>query len=618
MNLIVLDFETHYGGDYTLSKMTTEAYVRDPRFETILVGFKINNGEPHYVVNSGGSIQTVLDSLDIPNNALLCHHAHFDGLILSHHYGIRPKIWLDTLSMARVIHGTEVGGSLRKLLDHYQVGVEKGTAVNEARNKRLRDFSGMDLINYALYCCDDVEGTYRIFNKMAVGFPKKELQQIDMLVRMFTEPILELDVEMLEDYRLTIQSQKATALIVAGVTKDEVMSDHKFADALRRVGVEPPMKVSKTTGKQAFAFAKTDQDFLDLQEHPDDMVQALVEARLGNKTTINESRAQRMIEMAGRGPSCLYYKYAGAEQTHRVSGGDSMNWQNLQRGGVLRDAIYAPEGYLLFVVDSSNIEARMTDYTAGQEDMLQVYRNYDAGIGPDVYCAMAERLFERTVTEDMFMERQTGKTVKLACGYQMGPDRYIDAARLLSGGKVVLTIQEARRYVDTYRRTHPMVVQLWNRAKDALSSLAHGPEDMKAVDPRGLLRIEKNAIVLPTGLKLHYPSMYFDKNAGFDGSAGGWVFKGKRGTKYIYGGKLIENGMQALSKIAVMDQLVDVRAKYKGVMTSHDEGVFCVQEDKAEEALKFALECMRVPPKWAPGLPVNAKGKIAIRYGDAK
>jgi len=215
--------------------------------------------------------------------------------------------------------------------------------VVNAFGKRLKDFSPADLHAYGNYCCDDVEGTYRICMEMLKVFPQKELQHIDMLTRTFTEPIVELDEQMLRDYALTIQSEKMTMLFEAGVTLDEVMSNEKFAEALRRLGVEPPRKISPTTGQPAYAFAKTDKALLDLLEDDDFRVQTLIAARLGNKTTIEETRALRLASMATRGPACIYYKYAGAEQTMRVSGGDKTNFQNLKRDGTIRESIYAPE-----------------------------------------------------------------------------------------------------------------------------------------------------------------------------------------------------------------------------------------------------------------------------------
>jgi DNA polymerase I-like protein with 3'-5' exonuclease and polymerase domains len=642
VKLYTLDFETYYDKEYSLSKMTTEAYVRDPRFEAILLGFKVDDGTPGWV-NGAANIQTLLDSLDIENNAVLAHHSHFDGLILSHHFGRRPKVWLDTLSMARAVHGVEVGGSLKKMLEHYadEAPVQKGTYLVHALGKRLADFAWADLCEYAQYCCDDVEGTHFLLQKMVPHFAKKELRFIDRITRMFTEPELYLDEAWLREYAQEIEANKLTMLFEAGVTREEVMSNDKFALALERLGVTPPQKLSLTTGKATFAFAKTDKAMEELQDHPDERVQVLVAARLGNKTTINETRALRMADMATRGPACLYYKYAGAIQTMRVSGGDKMNWQNMQRvswneetgklmSGHLRMAVYAAEGKVIVVCDSANIEARVLDWLACQDDMLEIYRRADDGSGPDVYCALASELFGREITKKDKVERNSGKYVKLGCGFGMGPLKFAETVRIQSRGALRIDQLTSTKWVNFYRVRHPMVVQLWNRAGSALPVMAQGPsgEDEKYIDARGLLRVERHKIILPNGLPIKYPGLQF-KHVDGD-KRGEWSFITRRNPKTnqaiehsrLYGGKVVENIVQALARIIVIDQADEVTRKFAGVakevMTTHDEGAWVVSEDRADEVLQFAIEAFKVPPKWAPGLPLSAEGSHAVRYGEAK
>lgn len=342
MKMITLDFETYYSADYNLRKLTTEEYVRDPRFEPLIMSYKLDHDQKQYSVVGHGAIQTLLDALDVENAAVLCHHAHFDGLILNHHFGHRPKIWFDTLSMARALHG-EISGALGKLMEFFNVGITKGVDVVGAKGKRLADFDAAELDSYRRYGCNDVEGTYRIFMKMLPVFPRKEMEHIDAVVRMFTEPMVELDEAMLLDYAQEIEANKLTLLFSAGLTLEEVMSNQKFAEALKRLGAEVPMKISLRTGKLSYAMSKTDKGLLELAEHDDIRVQTAVAARLGSKTTIEETRAKRLASMATRGPACIYYKYAGARQTMRLSGGDKTNFQNMKRGGTLRDSIYAPE-----------------------------------------------------------------------------------------------------------------------------------------------------------------------------------------------------------------------------------------------------------------------------------
>lgn len=609
MKLITLDFETYYSKDYSLSKMTTEEYIRDPRFEAIMVGAQIDAEDPCFAWGVA-NIRRLLDSLAIEDNAVLCHHAHFDGLILNHHFGKRPRAWLDTLSMARAIHGIEVSGSLKKLALHYQIG-EKGDEVLNAIDKHTSDFTPQEARAYSRYCMNDVRLTYDLLKRMVVGFPAKELRIIDRIVRMFTEPQLLLDEAGLRDYVLTIQAEKSTLLFEAGVTLDEVMSNEKFAAALRRLDIDPPMKTSPTTGKPAYAFAKTDQQLMELAEHPDERVQTLVAARLGNKTTINETRAERMAGMASRGPACVYYKFSGAAQTHRLSGGDSLNWQNLPRGGTLRDCIAAPDGKLLVVSDSSNIEARVLDWLAMQEDAIEVYRDYDAGSGPDVYCVMASRLYGKEIRPTDKPERQLGKTVKLACGYQMGAERFRETARLMGG--LTIDLRTAAVAVEVYRSSHGMVKVLWNRAQNALGSLLSGPDEDKYLDPRGVVRIEQGALLLPNGLRIRYPHLRHER----DGN--GWLFESSRGKRTnIYGGKVVENVVQALARIIVMEQTLMIAKYYDVRMSTHDEAVLCVDESEVERAKKLALEVMSTPLTWCKDIPLSAKVGVGKRYGEAK
>jgi DNA polymerase I-like protein with 3'-5' exonuclease and polymerase domains len=614
MRLITLDFETYYDSEYTLSKLTTEAYIRDPRFEAQILGYKIDDGPVATV--AGKDIGPTIDKLDIPNAAVLTHHVHFDGLILSHHYGAVPKVYFDTLSMARPLHGSEVGGSLSKLLEHYKVGVTKGTYVVQAKGKHLADFTPQELAAYRDYCGTDVEGTYRLFQKMVVGFPKGELKQIDWVIRMFTEPRVYLDAELLREYLTELRGEKVRLLLQAGVHQDELMSNNLFAEALKRLGVSPPMKISPATGQATYAFAKTDAGLLALLEDEDPAVQTLVAARLNAKSTINETRAERMIGMAARGPACMYYKYAGAWQTLRLSGGDSMNWQNLTRGSPLRDAIYADEGHILVVIDSSNIEARVLDFLAMQEDAVAVYRAYDAGEGPDTYCVMASKIYQREITPDDKKERQFGKVVKLASGYQMGPYRFREAARI---NGVKISPSEAEQAIKIYRQTHPMVEALWGRAQTAIPMLASGQISADhRLDGHGIVQMRKGAILLPSGLSIRYPELRFDRDGG-QYEKGEWSFVAGRGERTrLYGGKVVENIVQALARIIVMDQTMEIRKQYPVVMHSHDEVVLYVKEDEAEEALKFGVACMKQPPSWAPRLPVAAKGAYARRYGEAK
>jgi DNA polymerase len=346
-----------------------------------------------------------------------------------------------------------------------------------------------------------------------------------------------------------------------------------------------------------------------LAEHPNPDVQALVAARLGVKSTIAETRTTAFINMGTRGSAPVYLKYSGAQQTHRFSGGDKVNWQNLGRGSKLRDAVIAPEGMVLVVVDSSNIESRVLDYLAIQEQALEAYRLYDSGQGEDIYCFMASQIYGREIIADEHPdERFLGKVAKLGLGYGMGADKFFGTT--MQFGVPGVTPDVAIDAVRVYRRSHDMVVRLWKKADAAIPSILSGMSDC-VIDPRGIVKVGKEYVELPGGLRLRYPGLQHDQ-------ASGWTFWAGRERVKIYGGKLVENLVQALARCIVMEQTMRLTKKYKLVLSVHDEAVFCVPEALAQQCLADCLAAFRTAPTWARDMPLNAKADIGVRYGDAK
>lgn len=406
MDIVTIDLETYYDREYSLSKMTTEAYVRDPRFEVIGVGVKVND-EPT-VTYSGSSVKAFIIGLDYSDKAILCHNTAFDGAILSWHYDVKPKLWLDTMSMARPLHKATTGVSLMALAEHYKLGA-KGTEVIAALGKHRSDFTTQELAQYMDYCANDVELTYKLFQKLKVGFPVSELMVIDQTLRMYTEPKIRLDVSLLEKHHDNVLAKKQALLDKLGgaeAAKKTLMSNEMFAKLLRSAGIEPPTKVSLKTGKESWAFAKTDKAFTDLLEHPNPIVSTLVESRLGIKSTLEEKRTKNLIGVAERGALPIMLHYYGAH-TGRFSGGDGLNFQNLpsRSDNTIRRALRAPDGHKLVAADSAQIEARMVAWVAGQDDLVQAFRE-----GRDVYSEFASEVYGRKITKADKVERFVGKT----------------------------------------------------------------------------------------------------------------------------------------------------------------------------------------------------------------
>jgi hypothetical protein len=605
MNIITIDFESAYGGALGFAKQTTEEYVRDPLFEVIGVAVQVNDGEPEWFSGSMTETAKFLKQFDWANSLALAHNAVFDGFILSEHFGIKPKGWLDTLSMGRALHGTNVGGSLGVLAEHYGIG-EKGTQVKQYINYFRKDFTPEELADYGSYCRNDVALTWDLFGHMSQGFPKTELRLIDLTVRMFTDPVLRLDELLLRDHLKAEQRRKEDLL--RNFDKDTLMSNPQFADLLRDLGVEPPMKKSPATGKLTYAFAKTDEEFKALLEHPTTAVQTLVAARLGTKSTIEESRTERFIGIAQRGPMPVPLRYYAAH-TGRWGGDDKLNLQNLPRNSPLKKSILAPDGYMMIDSDSSQIEARTLAWLAGQDDLVEAFDR-----GEDVYKIMASAIYGKAISDITKDERFVGKTTILGAGYGMGAAKF--QAQLKNFG-VVIELDETKRIIDTYRRTYPKITELWKAAGGILGAIIG--DQYAELGRDGLLKVlGTKGILLPNGLYLRYPNLRWSTNEE-DGKPE-YVYDTKKGKatipNRIYGGKVVENVCQALARIVIGDQMLLVAKKYQVVMTVHDAIACIVPEGEAERAVEYVELCMRIRPQWGPELPLNCESGSGKSYGD--
>jgi DNA polymerase I-like protein with 3'-5' exonuclease and polymerase domains len=612
MNIITVDFETYYSQTYSLSKMTTEEYVRGDEFEVIGIAVKVNNEETEWFSGTKQETKKWLDKFNWADSFVLAHNTQFDGAILSWLFNIKPKAWLDTLCMARAVHGVDAGGSLKALAERYEIG-EKGTEVLNALGKHRADFDAEQLARYGDYCKNDVDLTYTLFNMMMLpgvgdGFPKQELKVIDVTLRMYIEPTLQLDLLMLEQHLEDVKTKKEMLLEACVADKDTLMSNDKFAELLKTLGVVPPRKISATTGREAWAFAKTDEAFKELASHPDSRVQALVSARLGNKTTLEETRTQRFIDIAKRGRLPVPIKYYAAH-TGRWGGDDKINLQNLpsrgQNGGKLKRAIIAPDGYQMIDSDSSQIEARTVAWLAGQDDLVEAFDR-----GEDVYKIMASAIYQKDVEDVTKEERFVGKTTILGAGYGMGAKKF--QAQLQTFG-VEIEEGEAQRIITVYRETYPEIPKLWKQAQRCLEACLNnnacslGREGVLEFDP------SRKGFKLPSGLWQRYEGLRKEVDStGKDN----FVYFTRKGLVKMYGGKVVENICQALARCVIAEQMLRIAKRYKVVLTVHDAVACIAPIEEIKEAQAYVEECMRWRPLWAQSLPLNCESGIGNSYGE--
>jgi len=582
-------------------------------------------------------VRQALVAIDWATSAALCHHCAFDGAILAWHYGVKPKLWMDTMSMARPKHKATTGVSLRALLNFYHLR-PKGTYVDDAKGKRLADFTPLELEAYGAYCIDDNEGTYDLFNKLKIDFPVSELQIIDQTIRMYTEPRIELNRSRLEKHLRRIKYQKE--LLLEGLiqslglfNKEELRktlsSNGKFAQVLESYGVEPPVKPSPTTPEnEIYAFAKTDEGFLALLEHPEPMVQALANARLGVKSTLEETRTARLIGVSKRGLLPIMLGYYNAH-TGRYGGGDKLNLQNLpvRKDNTIRRCLEAPEGYKILTCDSAQIEARLLAYAAGQDNIVKAFRE-----GRDIYSEFASKIYEKKITRDDEIERFVGKTSVLGLGYGMGKDKFIRTLSIQSGGKITTNQYEAERIVRIYRDTNHLIKDLWMHGDAALLEVISGAAGSFC---KGLITYDATGFLLPSGMKLSYSSLQSIGTGEWGQEELGYLSTPAAHRKYararivsekppketwtsIYGGKLIENIIQALARIVVFEQMQIIGRYYPVLFQVHDENVAMIPDGQVTQAKELITRIMSTSPSWAPNLPLACEIGVGQNFGDAK
>ena len=622
MKLITLDFETYYDSKIKLGfkHQTTEEYVKDKRFEVIGVGVQVDDGAAQWFSGSHKEILDYLECLDIQGSALLCHNTLFDGCILSWCFGIKPAFMFDTLCMARALHGVEVGGSLAKLAERYSLG-KKGDEVVMAEGKRRQDFDAFELARYGSYCKNDVDLTFRLFQELSSALPEDEFSLIDMTLRMFTEPVFEVDDALLI-YRLEeVQAEKKELLNglmeklkcdTEEAVRKKLASNKQFAQLLLEYGVTPPMKVSKTTGKETYALAKNDEGFLALTEMEDVFIQRLCSVRLGTKSTIEESRIQRFIDIGKRneGRLPIPLKYYGAH-TGRWAGSDKVNFQNLpsrdKKKKALKNAVVAPDGHFVINCDSSQIEARVLAWLAGQDDVVEQFAK-----GEDVYSLFATKIYGRPISKANNVERFVGKTCILGLGYGTGALKLQHTLKTTPPGAIV-TEDEAKEYVNTYRQANDKIIDLWREGDDVIKDLADwGRLKAYYYGQHRCVMVTKDGIKLPNGLMIRYPNLHLNTEE----TKSQYQYQSRKGPVSLWGGSLVENVVQALARIVVGQQMLKIQQKYRVALTVHDAAVVVVKEAELNNALAYIVECMKWTPDWARGLPVTCEAHYGESYGD--
>ena len=647
--IIGLDFETYFDTHYTLKKMATSLYIYDDKFETYGVGI-----DDIYVEKN--DIQKHLDCIDWKHTALLCHHTHFDGLILHHHYGINPAYYMCTMSMARPFYKNTTGVALDAISKKMGYAGKTSDILQRTKGRHLEELLPPERDELARYCLQDIREMKLVFNELINKIPEHELDLIDMTIRMFTQPKFGCDVDriskevneqienrnkailgsnlvlpantmrLLKEYQVYGSKQALATLRMLNTnyetsyekafieTEKILRSNAKFANELRKAGAPPPMKRSKTTGKMTYAFAKNDVAFQKLENHPKLAVRKLYNARIASKQTTALDKAEKLLELSKHGKIPAYLNYWKA-QTGRWTGGDKIQLQNMPRGGEMRRSLTAGDiDSYLCVIDSSGIEMRTLAWLAENENVLNLIKQ-----GKDVYKVKAAEIYDKNIEDITKEERFVGKVAVLGLGYGMSGDKFqITLESGAMGPPLVIERAEAKRIVDSYRHHEYRVTDLWKRAEKWLEAMIKGSQK-DPITYKGITFREEH-VDLPDGTTLYYPNLEGESycpdfpdgptiytNLNYQDTPSG-------GRKYIYGGLFVENIVQALARSIVAEQVLNASKHYPCLLMVHDEGVFKIPRFRFWDHEKIISKHFVVPPSWAPDLPLGAEWGSAFEY----
>lgn len=547
--------------------------------------------------------------------------------------------------------------------------LDKGDEVISADGKHLMDFTDEEYDAYSKYGCTDVDLTWSAYNwfMREFKFPELEIDVMTATIETFTYPVVELHEPVLKVVRDMVNGKRDALLSKVGVTLSDLRSDDKFAELLRNLGVEPPTKLN-AKGQTKYAFAKKDLDFLRLLEHEDPNVVELVEARLGNKSSQAVTRVERFFELASRNPMPMPLEYYAAH-TGRWGGADAINVQNmnrnqlvdkttpvgtkvfykdaadavvavlddnkvhLARAGVvendeeelhimgLRDAIKAPKGKKLVVLDWSQIELRFNSWLWGEVWILDTLVS-----GKDVYKVTAAMTYGIEYGEVNKSQRFVGKSQQLGLGYGAGKNGLIV---VMGKRSEEFTEQQLQSFVNSYRQSAPNIKRGWDKCKTMLNAMVQGI-DVELGDKNELFYSVGNKIMRPNGMALTYRGVHHRP-----GEMGNelWFWGKNKHTKKpdwekTFGGKIVENICQAACRDIAAEKVVNLRKKFfeRGftrddahiVMTVHDEIIVCCKDELAEEVFDIMQDVMTHSTGWYASLPLAVDGSIAQRYGCAK
>ena len=598
MDLITLDFETYYDTKISLRKLNTMEYVKHDMFKVQGVGIKINEDETYWY----GADETTeaLENINWSNAALLCHNTMFDGYILTHHYNLTPKYYFDTRAMSSGVWPGQ-SASLKDVairLYPFNNSMRKGEDL--IKTKGVYDLPPDIEKTLGIYCIQDVDLTYQVYKDLLPSYPQSELDLINLICKMFCEPKLLIDRHRLEAYHKQEHLNAEKTIDDSGIDRKVLSSNQQFAEHIYSMGLVPPTKVSPTTGKDIPALGKNDAGFTQMANmYP--QFKHVWDARLAVKSRLSETRSKRLLDSANDDDTLPVPLRYYAAHTGRFGGTEKLNLQNMPRKSEIRKCLIAPHGHFVYVADLSQIEARMLAWLAGEDALLQQFRD-----GVDVYKAFASIIYDKPISKINEQERFVGKVAILGLGYGMGYKKFAMTLRAGAMGPAIdFSDAQAKEVVDAYRTTYPNIKFLWSRLENLVKMSMHKDNYGHTLGP---LTVARHSLTLPNGMALKYHGLH--------ATADGLAYKSRGKPQYTYGGRITENAIQALARIIITDSMLRL-AKQKDehiVLQVHDEIIIIATNTDPHATMERIIKDMCIAPSWCLDLPLAAEGGFDTSY----
>lgn len=653
-DVLVLDFESYYDQDYSLKEMSIVEYVTDERFELTGLGIKINDGASVFV--PGPQVPWAVARLQkkfgkaLHNVTVVAKNTKFDILILAERFGIYPPYVIDIEDLSRY-YDSRMKQDLKSLAKLFKLPAKGDTS--QFKGQHCADIDWAAMKKYCLGDIDIESQLLRILLPM-IDNPEVELPLMQHTLNLYLKPTFDLDMKMAKDIAFDMGVELGNNLeqipwILEYATKkkktiEEILRARSiFPKILQDVlpeGEVVPMKQGKK--EMIPALAKDDVGFQLLLAHSNDKVRLLCKAKAAcTSWSSHQAKVNSLIiqtECFGDGMH-IPLKFYGCH-TGRWSG--TQKWNPLNLGGKgnrktgeqhhpliskVRNTLLAPDGKLLAIPDSCQIEARLVAWIAGQNDLVEDFRT-----GGDPYSRLAAKVFGEKVwnpTEEELLtpegkildiRRGFGKDTILGAGFGLGTNTsYQDCLKnkdlrpLYDSGEYDWDFND--KLIKTYRSDYSMIPKFWKTVEKCFRWVTKYPHEVMVYhipgrheDSPPTLTFWKEGtttiIQLPSGRRLFYRHATVDPKGQIKYIHG-----------HLWGGSITENIIQSICRDLLGGWLLECeRQRIPIILHTYDELVGCVPKHRAEEALAKMIEIMRTGPDWAVGLPLDAEGGLSACF----